>query len=164
MDQVKGRTPAGNVAWAYPRWRRPTIALMLLLSAMTSAHAQMGGGHGRGQRGQQQTPQNSQAPTPLPAVPEIWPRLEDGALICKSRDDLVRYQTQIANSGSATTAGLAPDCRTIRKQTGIQILAHDGLSRTEIVTTDESKETGWTNSYLPSTPPPSAAKNSGAGK
>ena len=28
---------------------------------------------------------------------EIWPRLEEGALICKSRDDLVRYQTQIAN-------------------------------------------------------------------
>ena len=33
-----------------------------------------------------------------------------------------------------------------------RILAHDGPSRTQIVTTDESKETWWTNSYLPSTP------------
>jgi hypothetical protein len=31
----------------------------------------------------------------------------------------------------------------------LQLLAHDGPSRTQIVTTDESKETWWTNSYLP---------------
>src|SRR6266446_2524984 len=80
-----------------------SMALLLLLVATASAHAQLGGGHGRRQRDQQQTPQTSQAPKPLPARPEIWPRLEGGALICKSRDDLVRYQTQIANSASATT-------------------------------------------------------------
>jgi hypothetical protein len=142
-----------------------SMALLLLLVATASAHAQLGGGHGRRQRDQQQTPQTSQAPKPLPARPEIWPRLEGGALICKSRYDLVRYQTQIANSASATTTtGQASDCHTISKQTGIQILDHDGPSRTQIVTTDESKETGWTNSYLPSTPPPSVAKSAGAGK
>jgi len=140
------------------------MALMLLLAAMSLAHAQIGGGHGRRQRDQQQTPQKSQVPTPPPAVPEVWPRLEDGALICKSRDDLVRYQTQNANNGSAATAGPASDCHTLRKRTGIQILEHDGPSRTQIVTTDESKETGWTNSYLPSTPPPSVAKNPDKGK
>jgi hypothetical protein len=99
-----------------------------------------------------------------PFLPEIWSRLEVGALICKSRDDLVRYQTQIANGSSAITPGQRPDCHTIRKQTGIQILAHDGPSRIQIVTTDESKETWWTNSYLPSTPPTSVAKGPGAGK
>ena len=107
--------------------------------------------------------QQSPAPT-TPFLPEIWPRLEEGALICKSRDDLVRYQTQIANGSSTTPPGQAPDCHTVRKQTGIQILAHDGPSRTQIVTTDESKETWWTNSYLPSTPPPSVAKGPAAGK
>jgi hypothetical protein len=139
-------------------------ALLLLLGAMASAHAQISGGHGRRQKNQQQTPQQSPAPTAAPTLPEIWPRLEDGALICKSRDDLVRYQTQIGNAARAATAGPAPDCHTIRKQTGIQILDHDGPSRTQIVTTDESKETGWTNSYLPSTPPPSLAKGPGARK
>jgi hypothetical protein len=140
------------------------MALLLLLGAMASAHAQIGGGHGRRHNNQQQTPQQSPAPTTL-FLPEIWPRLEEGALICKSRDDLVTYQMQIAAASGATTPpGQAPDCHTIRKQTGIQILAHDGPSRTQIVTTDVSKETWWTNSYLPSTPPPSVAKGSGARK
>ena len=152
-------TPQGRVSLGVG-W---PMALLLLLGSMASAHAQIGGGHGRRQNNQQQSPQRSPAPT-TPFLPEIWPRLEEGALICKSRDDLVRYQTQIANGSSATTPGQAPDCHTIRKQTGIQILAHDGPSRTQIVTTDESKETWWTNSYLPSTPPPSVAKGPGAGK
>ena len=154
----------GNATPERLPWRRPAMALLLLLGAMASAHAQIGAGsHGRRQQNQQQTPQQSPAPT-TPSLPEIWPRLEDGALICKSRDDLVRYQTQIVNGASAPTAGQTPDCHNIRKQTGIQILGHDGPSRTQIVTTDESKETGWTNSYLPSTPPPSVAKGPSAAK
>jgi hypothetical protein len=140
------------------------MVVLMLFGAITSAHAQFGGRSGRQQKNQQQTPQQSPTPPEIPAVPEIWPRLEDGALICKSRDDLVRYQTQIASGASDAAAGQAPDCHTIRKRTGIQILAHDGPSRTQIVTTDESKETGWTNSYLPSTPPPSVAKGPSAGK
>src|SRR5271166_5869704 len=161
------RRPPGNAAPARLPWRRLPMALLLLLGAMASARAQIGGYHGRPQqnqqKNQQQTPQQSPAPT-TPFLPEIWPRLKEGALICKSRDDLVRYQTQIANGSSATTPGQALDCHAIRKQTGTQILAHDGPSRTQIVTTDESKETWWTNSYLPSTPPPSVAKGPGAGK
>jgi hypothetical protein len=139
------------------------MTLLLLLGAMASAHGQIGGGHGRRQNNQQQTPQQSPAPT-TPFLPEIWPRLEEGALICRSRDDLVKYQTQIANGSSAAALAQAPDCRTIRKQMGIQILAHDGPSRTQIITGDEAKETWWTNSYLPSTPPPSVAKGPGARK
>jgi hypothetical protein len=164
MDHVNGCLPPGNAARARLPWRRLAMALLLLLGATASAHAQIGGGHGRRQQNQQQTPQQSPAPTAAPAVPEIWPRLENGALLCKSRDDLVRYQTQIANAANATTAGQTPDCHTMRKQTGIQILDHDGPSRTQIVTTDDAKETGWTNSYLPSTPPPSVAKGPGAGR
>jgi hypothetical protein len=164
MDHVMKSRPLGNPERARLGWRRLVMVLLLLFGAIASAHAQMGGGHGSRQKNQQQTPQQSATPPEMPAVPEIWPRLENGALICKSRDDLVRYQTQIANGAGAETAGQAPDCHTIRKQTGIQILAHDGPSRTQIVTTDESKETGWTNSYLPSTPPASVAKSPGAGK
>ena len=91
MDHVKPRRPPGNAARARLPWRGLVMALLLLLGAMASAHAQIGGGHGRRQNNQQQTPQRSPAPT-TPFLPEIWPRLEEGALICKSRDDLVRYQ------------------------------------------------------------------------
>jgi hypothetical protein len=44
-------------------WRGLAVALLLLLGAMASAHAQIGGGHGRRQNNQQQTPQRSPAPT-----------------------------------------------------------------------------------------------------
>jgi hypothetical protein len=39
------------------------MALLLLLGAMASAHAQIGGGHGRRQNNQRQTRQQSPAPT-----------------------------------------------------------------------------------------------------
>jgi hypothetical protein len=155
--------PLSNPARARLSWRWLAIALLLLFSAIAMAHAQIPG-HSHPQKDQPQTPQQSRTPPEMPAVPEIWPRAENDALMCKSRDDLVRYQTQIVNGANDPTAGQAPDCHTIRKQTGIQILARDGPSHTQIVTTDESKETGWTNSYLPSTPPASVAKGPGAGK
>jgi hypothetical protein len=51
------------------------MALLLLLGAMASAHAQIGGGHGRRQNNQLQTRHQSPPPT-TPFLPEIWPRLE----------------------------------------------------------------------------------------
>ncbi len=141
------------------------MALMLLLGAMASANAQIAGGHGRRQENQQQTPQQAGTPSAPVVVPELWPRLEEGAVMCKSRDDLRKYQTQIATgAGATTTSGQAADCHTIQKQTGIKILDHDGPSRTQVVTTDDFKETGWTNSYLPLTPPPAVLKGTGVGK
>lgn len=71
---------------------------------------------------------------------------------------LISSDMRIAKGAGAPTATLSG------KQTGIQIPARNGMSRTTIVTTDDSKETGWTNSYLPSTPPPSVAEGSGAGR
>ena len=168
MAHVKGCRSSGNAASARRPWRRLAMALVLLLGAMAAAQAQIGRGHGGRQKDQQQTPQQSPqqspAPTPPAAVPEPWPRLDVGAILCKSRDDLVKYQTQIADGASAATAGRTSGCHAIGKQTGIQILDSDGPSRTQIVTTGESKEAGWTNTYLPSTPPPSVAKGAGTGK
>src|SRR5580704_11843410 len=59
MDHVKPRRPPGNAARARLPWRGLAMALLLLLGAMASAHAQIGGGHGRRQNNQQQTPQRS---------------------------------------------------------------------------------------------------------
>jgi hypothetical protein len=138
---------------------RLVMVPLLLLGAMASADAR-----GGRQTNQQQTPQQSPAPTPPASVPEPWPRLDVGAVLCTSRDDLVKYQTQMANGASVATAGRASGCHTVREQTGIKILDSDGPSRTQIVTTDESKETGWTDAYLPSTPTSSVAKSAGVGE
>ena len=150
---------------AHRSWRSLTIALMLLLSGVTPSNAQMGGGgHGGRQRNQQQTPQQTPAPPPPAAIPDPWPRLDIGAILCKSRDDLITYQTQVAASPGVAAPSQASDCLVIQKRTAIQILDRDGPSRTHVVSTDAAKQTGWTNAYLPSKPPPSAATATSAGR
>jgi hypothetical protein len=122
---------------------------------MAVAHAQISGSPGGRKKNQEQTPKPSPATTsPVPVV-QPRPRLEVGAVLCRSRDDLVKYQTRIADGANPTTREQTPSCNRISKQVGIQILDRDGPSRSQIVTTDESKQTGWTNAYLPSTPSPS---------
>jgi len=136
------------------------LAALLLVGWTASAEAQMGG-RGRRQHDEpQQTSKQPSAPKGPVVIPEVWPRLDEGAVLCKTRDDLTRYQRQMAGATPGETAG----CHAIKKQTGIQILDHDGISRTQVVTTDDAKETGWTNAYLPSTPPPSIIKGTTAAK
>jgi hypothetical protein len=148
---------------AQRRWRRLTIALVLLCGAAASANAQMGG-HGGRQKSQQQASQQTTPPPPPPIMAEAWPRLDIGAILCKSRDDLVSYQMRVAAGPGAAPPRPAPDCLIIQQQTAIQILDRDGPSRTHVVATDASKRTGWTDAYLPATPPPSVATAAGTGQ
>jgi hypothetical protein len=148
MDQVRAGRAIGTKAVV-----GAAAAALLLLAALPAA-AQFGGGRGGGQRGQQQQqPPSSSTTKPSPGIPEPWPRLESGALLCKSRDDLVTYQKKIAGGAGIVAAQQATGCHSIRKQTAIQILDRDGPSRTEIVTSDDAKETGWTNTFLPDQKP-----------
>jgi hypothetical protein len=159
MDHAPPRSTLRRVTPSCRLRRSLVIALLVLLSAVASSQAQLGNPNTRqrdnNQSGNQQPPSQSSPKPTIVIVPELWPRLDVGALLCTSRDDLVKYQMKIA--GDPVPAGPAPDCRTIRKQTAIKILDRDGPSRTQIVTTDAAKQTGWTNTYLPETPPASVA-------
>jgi hypothetical protein len=139
-------------------WGRLAPGLILLLGAVTSASAQMSLtpdnpylGNGRSRRAAAE--HNNQPPpqiADLPPVKEPWPRLDTGAVLCRSRDDLSRFQAQVMGG-----AGAAPDCHAIRQRTPIQIIERDGPSHTHVVAAADAKQTGWTNAYLPSTPPSS---------
>jgi hypothetical protein len=167
MDCMTKRKQKSEAAGARLPWWGIVLALQLVVGTAPVAEAQYG--TSRFSRPLEQpsaTPQPAEPavkPKELEAVREPWPRLEAGALLCKSRDDLVKYQTKIADGANTATAEQSLDCHKLRKQTGIQILDHDGPSRTQVVTTEKSKETGWTNTYLPATPPQSA-KSTGAEK
>lgn len=110
----------------------------------------MAGNHSGRRMGVEEPAVKPPAPSlPVKAVKEPWPRLERGAVLCRSRDDLVRLQ-----AGPGATP--APDCHILRERTAIKVLERDGPARTHIVATDDSKQTGWTNVYLTNDPPPSA--------
>jgi|ERR1700722_4415481 hypothetical protein len=145
---------------SHRKWHRVRMALMLLVGGISSSNAQMmspggatgspmSGGRGGHHQGQQQGSQSAPVLAPIPVVKEPWPRLDSGAIFCKSRDDLLRLQ-------DTASTGPAPACHVIRQRTAIQILDRDGPSRTHVVTTDDAKQAGWTNAYLSSEPPPSA--------
>jgi len=160
-----GTGKPGGMARSSVRSRCGSLAagLILLLGFVASANAQMslspidpymGAGRG-GSRGEsRQTGKPAPHIADLPPVKEPWPRLDTGAVLCRSRDDLLRYQ---ARAVASSDGGAAPDCHAIRQRTPIQILDRDGPSHTHVVATGDAKQTGWTNAYLPATPPPSAA-------
>jgi hypothetical protein len=138
------------------------VVALLLLGALTSAHAQMRGGGGRG--GPPNNSSQNDAPTKAPAekAPALpppaempWPRLESGSVVCSSLDELIKYQKQPPGSQIAADTGKELDCVTLRTIVGVQILDRDGPSRTQIMTNDDAQQTGWTNTYLPINPPPS---------
>ncbi len=83
----------------------------------------------------------------VPAPPSAWPRLDRGAVLCRSEGDLQRRAAIMRGE----PAGPA-DCRPITEPTAIQILQRAGPGRTEVKVTARD-ETGWTDAWLPSTPP-----------
>jgi hypothetical protein len=133
------------------------MAVGLLMSALSASApaswAQISGGGGARHRAQQSQQQTAPQPPPLPNLREVWPRLDSGAVLCETRDDLTSYQARLAG-GSNYRAGVAPKCRMIQDPIGITILEREGLSQTKVMLAGAAKETGWTNVYLPTTAPP----------
>jgi hypothetical protein len=84
----------------------------------------------------------------VPAPPAAWPRLDTGAVICRTQDDLRRHAA--AMRGEA--AGPA-DCRLINRATAVSIVARHGPGQTE-VKFNGTDETAWTDAWLPAKPPP----------
>jgi hypothetical protein len=84
----------------------------------------------------------------VPAPPSAWPRLDPGAVLCRSEDDLLR-RSAIMRGEQAGPA----DCRPITTPTAIQIMHRAGPGRTEVQITGRDL-TGWTDAWLPATPPP----------
>ncbi len=78
---------------------------------------------------------------------DAWPRLDPGAVLCKTEDDLQR----LAASRRGEQVG-TPNCQMIRTPTAIQIDRRAGLGRTQVTLTDQNVE-GWTDAWLPDRAP-----------
>jgi hypothetical protein len=93
------------------------------------------------------------APPPAPrAPPTVWPRLDPGAVLCRTEDDLDRHAS---NMTARVSGGVmqSTDCRIIARPTGIQILSRQGPGRTQVRLSAPGEETGWTDVWLPDKAP-----------
>jgi hypothetical protein len=81
------------------------------------------------------------------------PRLDPGAVLCRTEYDLERHAANMTArvSGGDTRAA---DCRIIPLPTGIQILSRQGLGRTQVRLSTTDDVTGWTDAWLPDKAPP----------
>jgi len=95
-----------------------------------------------GKKGPQQAPD-------VKAPPQAWPRLDPGAFLCRTEDDLSRLAARQA--GDPVDGPV--NCQVIRVATAIQIVRRGGPGRTEVRGTNTPNISGWTNAWLPERAP-----------
>jgi hypothetical protein len=93
---------------------------------------------------------------PKPGLPEVkaqpqaWPRLDPGAVLCRSEFDL----SKLAQRRSGETVDGPVDCQIVRAATPITIVQRAAPGRTEVKVTDgPSTGSGWTDAWLPEKAP-----------
>lgn len=81
---------------------------------------------------------------------QVWPRLDRGAVLCRSEADLSRLTAR--RNGQAVDGPI--DCQVIRGPTGITIVKREGPGMTQVQTKNPSSGgAGWTDAWLPNNPP-----------
>jgi hypothetical protein len=136
---------------------RPPVLLaglaVVLLGAWTAPAAAQGmGSWGRQAPGVRVV----EPPPPLanPPRPDTWPRLDPGAVLCRTQEDLARRSTAVATRAAGGEAPLMTgDCQIVSSRTGIEVLRRAGPGRTEVRLTNPAGRTGWTDAWLPERAP-----------
>jgi hypothetical protein len=92
-------------------------------------------------------------PPEVKSPPQAWPRLDPGAVLCRSEADLNRLSQR--RSGEVVDGPV--DCQIIRAPTAITIVQRAAPGRTEVRTSDtQAASSGWTDAWLPEKVPVSA--------
>lgn len=82
--------------------------------------------------------------TPVPTRSDVWPRLDPGATICKTQEDLLRL-AEVRRG----VPGERPQCQFIQTPTAVSIVRRAGPGQTEVSLTNQNGLDGWTDAYLP---------------
>lgn len=95
--------------------------------------------------------QKRQAPLPeVKAAPEPWPRLDPGAVFCRTEEDLRQHLAAVSARLDGGGGGAEPTgCRLIRSRTAVAVVSRGGPARTQVKLSDATAETGWTDAFLP---------------
>jgi hypothetical protein len=84
---------------------------------------------------------------------DVWPRLDPGAVFCKTPADLQRLAASRRGE-----PGPRPTCQVIQSPTGIVIVKREGPGQTEVTLKDAQGPDGWTDAWLPERAPPIGGK------
>ncbi|WP_428491523.1 hypothetical protein [Rhodopila sp.] len=89
---------------------------------------------------------------PAPRLPDIaaqplaWPRLDPGAVVCRTEADLDKLGAR--RHGQHVDGPI--DCQIVRAATAISIVQRSGPGRTEVKASDPKADwSGWTDAWLP---------------
>jgi hypothetical protein len=94
-------------------------------------------------------------PPDVKVQPLAWPRLDPGAVLCRSEADLLR----LADRRRGEVVEGPVDCQILRAATPITIVQRKGPGRTEVQTADpKAGGAGWTDAFLPQKAPVSAGR------
>src|SRR5271165_5239524 len=80
----------------------------------------------------------------VPSRASAWPRLDPGAVFCKTEADLRRLVASRRGQ-----PGERPNCQFIHTPTAISIVKRAGVGQTEVTLTDQDGLDGWTDAWLP---------------
>ncbi len=129
--------------------------LPALASAQSAALPDLPRPGERGKGGGNRGPADEHPTPSLPTAARVpWPRLDIGAILCKTRDDLNLEAAVMQARGSGQPyAGAPPNCRVLGAAVAIDILNRESPAATEVKLRDPPGGTGWTNTWLPSQPP-----------
>jgi hypothetical protein len=98
---------------------------------------------------------------PKPGAPDVkaqplaWPRLDAGAVLCRSEADLLK----LAQRRRGEVVSGPVDCQILRTVTPITIVQRKAPGLTEVQTSDpKAGGAGWTDAFLPAKAPATARR------
>jgi hypothetical protein len=90
-------------------------------------------------------------------APLAWPRLDPGAVLCRTEGDLERLAARRQGEEGTGPA----DCRLVNGPTAVTIMQRRGPGRTQVRLTDAPTISGWTDVWLPDKAPVGATRQAG---
>ena len=88
-------------------------------------------------------------PDPTTSAGNVGVRLEPGAVLCRTPEELQRRQAAMVAQGPDDQPSLPAGCYLVGARTPVEIVERRGYGRTQVKTLGRTSETGWTDAYLP---------------
>lgn len=111
--------------------------------------------HGRG-HGAAEAPAGGSAPAaPLTPVVEPRQRLDAGAVLCATEDQLRQHQSAIKARLAGQPVGEPAGCHMVPEMVKVTVVLRDGLAATQVQLPGDPPATGWTDSMVRDQPAPS---------